>query len=205
VDTSLIETIVKEVVKQVTTMSCKPEILVLAKKTEFLEKKVKKILPMKTGMVWMDGIEPFTLPSSIERFEQIILPELSIKVMADLALGRPLGRIANMILTLLLDGYPVKVMEFEYHAYKNTAPAGLWELYTSYEKTLKGFGLSGYSQNPIKKFRVRKHLICEKDMDKIRTSNIRKIILSPHAMVTALARDLARKYKIEILRENKGA
>jgi ethanolamine utilization protein len=159
-------------------------------------------MPSHLVPVWMDEIDYTLVTDPGDQFELIILPHLSIKVMTDLALGRPASRLSSTVLCLLLKGYPIKVMDFAYHAYEQTAPQALWQTYADYESTLAGFGITRFETEAGRTKRVRASLICESDMQQIAASGPAEVILSPSTRITGLAQDLARELGIKILRQD---
>lgn len=203
-DSLRIESIVRKVVQGILESREIPRVLILSKKDKGVARNLEDFLPKDTVPVWMDEVDKTVLQSPGDRFSEIVLPFLSIKAMADLAHGRPAGRISGIVLNLLLKGHPVKVMQFEYLGYKKTAPHALWQLFSGYEKTLAGFGLKRLKEKNEKLTRVRASLICEAEMKQMADSGVEKVMISPSTRITGLARDLAKERDIEIIREDKG-
>jgi len=139
-----------------------------------------------------------------ERIDRYILPRLQINDMADLALGRAVTPAAEMVRNLLLSGKTVEVLEYVHTIHENTAHPKLYQLYSQYAETLRSFGLTP-AREVHKLVRLAKRVISEKDLEECRANGIKRVGISPGAMVTALAEDYARQNGIEIQRNERGA
>ncbi len=199
-DTQLIESIIRQVLSRIQEQPLRQSVLVLAYQRDVdQELLVKHILP-GTKVDYLDVVKADMVCVSQNSYDQVILPSLSCVDMVDLALGRASGNIVEKVLSILLRGQPVMVIEFEYHCFKDTAPSALWDLYKSYEKTLAGYGLTQVFAVTGKSVVVQKRLVTEQEMADFVAQGVKKLTLSAGALVTALAIDMARKHQIEISR-----
>lgn len=127
-----------------------------------------------------------------------ILPRLSCVDMADLAAGRATGDTAAQALRLLLSGHAVEVLEFEYRVHAETAPAALYALYESHERTLVSFGLREFRRRPPEAIRLRQRVITAEDVAGAAKSGASALLVSPGAKITPLARESAANLNIRI-------
>ncbi|SHO52786.1 hypothetical protein [Desulfopila aestuarii] len=139
-----------------------------------------------------------------QKIDRYVLPSLQINDMADLALGRAVTPVAEMVRSLLLSGKKVEVLNYVYMAHESTAPPKLYQLYSEYAETLHAFGLA-----PVKEVRklvcLTNRIISEKDLKACRAGGIKRIAIYPKTIVTSLAEDYARQFGIEIQRSERGA
>ncbi|WDP90332.1 MAG: hypothetical protein HUN04_11750 [Desulfobacter sp.] len=143
-------------------------------------------------------MDPVHQPS--REYEGIILPSLSMTAMADLALGRATEKTGHNVLELLMSGYQVKVMDFEYTAFREAAPPALWQLYESYRKTLEGFGLTQLAPPAKGALTVQKKLVTEQEIQRLHQQGVSRARIAERTIVTSLAKDLADALGIEIQR-----
>lgn len=131
-----------------------------------------------------------------------ILPFLCCSDMVDLALGRASGLEAREVLGLLLEGKSVEVMEFEYTRFASRAPKALLELYASYRKTLKHFGLMDFTPGGTDPgthaHASRKRLVTEKDVIAAAQNGATELAVPAGAIITALAADAAKLRRVNI-------
>ena len=211
---ALVQRLVQEVVKALEEMPAGPdpqgpEIYILAPREEVDESRLRALLPSDARLVYLADCHcPITRG---REYDRIILPRLDLGPMADLALGRAAGPMAGGILTLLMGGRTIEVLDFAHDAFRATAPAPLMTLYDGYETTLAGFGLVRFEaakqmeEGPVAPITAgKKRLITEAQVAEAAAGGAREIRLAPGSLVTALARDLARDKGIEIIIARKG-
>ena len=127
-----------------------------------------------------------------------IIPLLSCSQMADLAQGRATGPLLKKALDLLLAGEIVEVFEFEYLKYGNTAPEPLYQLYASYEETLRGYGLQRFAAEKQNVARCSHRLVTERDIIEAHQQGISVLRVLSDALLTPLALDCARERGIQL-------
>ena len=147
-------------------------------------------------------------------YHRIILPYVSLKDLADLALGRAAGRIGRLVTELLMSGAKVYGGCFEHDRYKVSAPDAMAAMYQAYERTLATYGLNRLTKETVhgpaadsKLSRltdtpaatVTDRLITEQRMAELAARGISRLVTQPGCLVTALAKDLARARSIQII------
>ncbi len=142
--------------------------------------------------------------AQVDCYDRYILPRLELSDMADLALGKTGSQRAEQVLNLLLGGKTVEVLQYVYSAFEKTAPPRLFQLYCDYAETLSGFGLRPVQQVQ-KSGRLKNKVISERDMEKCHADGIRRVDITAKALVTSLAAESAKKFGIEIQRDERGA
>lgn len=198
VDKDLIAAVVKEILGQI-SVECKVEnILVLTPRNNGSEIPLPARPGTRVEIYYSDDIYDAGL---IHRY---ILPRLEINDMVDLASGKASTSAAEAVRNLLLAGKTVEVVEYSYTAHEGTAQPQLFQLYRSYHDTLCTFGL-----HPIKpihnSIRLPNRVVSEHDMKSCSADGIRRICVARDTIVTSLAEECARRYGIEIQREERGA
>ena len=157
-----------------------------------------------------------------KEFEKIIIPNLPISMMANLANGLSTTCEEAFILSALLKGNKVSVLRegVEYYAYKHSSPALLYKVYEEYEKKLRGFGIafehryesieeSKYCSDvelvaPLNEtYRLSKKVISESDLQKLYIQNIKEITVEKKSIITPLARDFIRTHQLKITESGK--
>ena len=118
--------------------------------------------------------------------------------MADLAAGRVSSRTLETVLSLLLKGISVEVLEFGYRGYADTAPGALYDLYVGYEKTLASYGLKEFKAKLPESVRVREKLITAPMVEKYGKEGYRNMVVPADATVTPLAAETADAFKMGI-------
>ena len=101
------------------------------------------------------GIDAYTCPQDIEHFEKVYITELSILELADIALGRPAHPVQCAVISALLQGKEICLMESALPHRKLAAKAsrGFYQLLEGYVRTLQRFGVSLVTaQSPIDKY-----------------------------------------------------
>lgn len=192
----LVSAVVKEVLERMESRKELPCVWVLAKREPALEEKVRPL------------VEPY-FPEGVELVffgedfggrtpARHILPYLCCSSMADLAVGRVSSRTLETVLTLLLKGISVEVLQFGYRDYADTAPGALYDLYVGYEKTLASYGLKEFKAKLPESVRVREKLITATMVEKYGLEGYRNIVVPADATITPLAAETADTLKVGI-------
>ncbi len=188
----LIRTITQEVLKNINGQAEKEWVLILENRECPLVQPVLTYLG-DIDILFMDDDPVDKKPV------RYILPNLSCKRMADIALGRTSDPVADKVLKLLLSGFKVETLDFEYKSYRESAPESLYKLYESYEDTLAGFGL-GLINSRKDSSRLIKGLVTEKDIIRAQQDGILSLKVSKKAIITPLAVECARERNIKLLK-----
>jgi len=188
----LVRTITTEVVKQmqpsVNTSCC----MVLGRRTPLLTDRIQELVGNETEIFFYDE-EPKS--QTICRY---ILPTLTCNNMADLAAGRAEGIYVKEVLSLLLQGVEVEVLDFDYKRFHETAPGPLFRTYESYQETLKGFGLVSFREKKPETIRFWKELITEKTIHDVQEEGANTLVVSRTSTITPLAYETAKLLNITI-------
>jgi hypothetical protein len=195
---ALVATITRAVLQEIEGGSAEPKILVFARKEEELPERLCRFLAGKAWALYSGG-EPEN--ANIERF---ILPHLYIDQMVDLALGKGGSRLMYGVRATLLRGCRVEVCELEHRAFCKSAPAGLYSLYESYWRTLRGFGLVEFRESAGSSEPARRRLITEKDIVALHASGTGRLEVESGCRVTPLAKERAGQLGVEIVKQTGG-
>ena len=192
----LVSVVVKEVLERMESRKDRPCVLVLAKREPALEEKVKPLVepyfPAGVDLVFFGEELGGRTPA------RHILPYLCCSSMADLAVGRVSSRTLETVLSLLLNGVCVEVLQFGYRDYANTAPGALYDLYLGYEKTLASYGLKEFKAKLPESVRVREKLITAAMVEKYGLEGYRTMVVPADATITPLAAETADTLKVGI-------
>ncbi|MEA3544027.1 MAG: hypothetical protein U9R69_02270 [Thermodesulfobacteriota bacterium] len=188
----LVQTIVREVLKQLQGTTDRQQILVLARPDDVAVAPVLQQLEQSDKVVFWDPTNDITAPV------RTILPFLSCSQMADLALGRTTGPLLKKALDLLLTGKTVEIFEFEYLQFSKTAPEPLYQLYVSYEETLRGFGLQRFAAEDQNIVRLSRRLVTERDVIEAHNQGVAVLHVLSDALLTPLAVDCARERGVQL-------
>lgn len=176
-----------------------PGVLVLGRPDAVEARTLRNCLPGGTCPVFLDESGCGTAESVMDAgFEAVLLPFLSLKETADLALGRAAGKIPGLVLSLLMNGQAVDVLDFGHDRFEATAPPAMFDLYKNYEKTLADYGLRRLNPCAGSLATVRDRLVTEAQMAGYLAAGVTEILICPGCLVTALAADMARENGIRI-------
>ena len=190
--TELVRTVVQEVLKHLQGEAEKKGVMILAERDIFLSAKIHECLGDEVELCY------FGDETQGRTFCRYILPELSCADMADLATGRASGPVMAEVQRLLLLGVEVEGLRFGYKAYSETAPAALYRLYESYEKTLAGFGLKTFQPEQAAVVRLREILVTEKMIFDVQKQGASTLMVLVTARITPLAVETAQDLNINI-------
>ena len=195
----LVSAVVKEVLERMEARKALPCVFVLAKREPALEERVRPLVepyfPEGVDLVFFGEDLAGRTPA------KHILPHLCCSSMADLAAGRASSRTLETVLSLLLKGISVEVLEFGYRGYADTAPGALYDLYVGYEKTLASYGLKEFKAKLPESIRVREKLITAPMVEKYGKEGYRNLVVPADATVTPLAAETADALKVGILKK----
>ena len=130
-----------------------------------------------------------------------VLPLLTLSQMGELSQGMARGRIGGEVLTTILSGKTVEVVQYGYTYYQDTAPEALLRLYEAQKETLRGFGIKEFEPMGQELLRSRKRLITETEVQKARDKGAATLQVPSDAWITPLAAEFARDNSIEILKK----
>lgn len=103
-------------------------------------------------------MERYTCPEDIEKFEKIYITQLNLVELADIALGRNTKAVQCAVISGLLCGKEIFLMEcaLDFRKNSNTMSRGFYQLLEGYVRTLQSFGIKLVNgQTPIDKYTVR--------------------------------------------------
>ena len=191
---ALVREITRNVLERLRGESGRSRVLILAERDESLAATVRERLGEDAEFLFFGE-------ASDRAPDRCVLPRLCCSDMADLALGRASNPCLVEALRLFLSGVKVEVLEFGHRAFADTAPAALYALYESYEKTLASYGVTELKPKRPGTLRLRETLVTEKDVLRARESGASRLLLPAGAKVTPLAADTARDLKIVLEKE----
>lgn len=173
------------------------QVLVFAEKDLASQQQLQQLLGAETPFVFYDK----TLDT--QKFSRFIVPYLCCPNMAALANGQTTNSMTRTILTLLMAGKQVEVVEFEYERYTDSAPEALYALYTGYAQRLDSYGLIKLSHSKGKTMRFRESLITENIVNSLKVQGYAGMAVPAKAIVTDLAKETAQKNNFIITRSSK--
>ena len=127
-----------------------PDVLVLGSKDK-LPPHIRKKYNLRT-------IECYTCEADIEKFEKIYITELNLTELADIALGRNTRAVQCAVISGLMCGKEIFLMEcaLEFRKKSTVMSRGFLQLLEGYVRTLQSFGIKLVNgQTPIDKYTVR--------------------------------------------------
>ncbi|MDY3919845.1 MAG: hypothetical protein SOZ59_12760 [Candidatus Limivivens sp.] len=189
-----------------------------------LEKRLNKPCVLILGRLSMEEEKEITSlfrPALTEEEKEraaVIAASLSVEGMVQAALGCPGNREAAAILSALLEGRKVYILEkgLAYRKYRNTAYKPLYGLYQSYEKKLQTFGaeligdLSEIREKEPKNPVLREgewmdftgiRVLKESDLCRIRGNGISGVEVGKKTIITPLAQDYLTNHGLEVRRQ----
>ena len=190
----LVKRIAQEVLKQAAGKDEAKPVLIIGEKTCKKCKAVQKRLGEGHRFLYPD--EDPGADADLRR----IVPCLSIRHMADLAAGKAEGPLMETVLTALLAGKAVEVMEYEYKRHADTAREGLLRLFEGQEAALASYGLTAMDLTRQDTVRIRKPLVTEADVAEAVQRHARELRLPEDARLTPLAEESAVNNGLTITR-----
>ncbi len=188
----LVQSITREVLKQLQLAPASPQVLILSERDSANVPLILQQLGADTPVFyWAPGCRHPAVA-------RVILPLLSCSQMSDLALGRAGDPIMERVLSTLLCGGGVEIFEYEYVRYRDTAPQRLFELYATYEDTLRSFGLKPFASGTTNGARLNQSLVTERDIIEAHKRGDMLLHVRSDAKLTPLALDCARERGVQI-------
>lgn len=170
--------------------------------------------------------ELVTLALAGKDCEAVLVTEVSLNLLSQLALGNTSTRESFMIIDELLKGKKVYILEegITYRHFKQSAPRNLYNLYQSYEERLEQYGITlisriddlllpsrpnkfPYSLPPLDaqvvpsktiSFKGKK-LLHESDLTKIYLQGHSAIIVDSKTIITPLAEDFIKSHHLKVI------
>ena len=192
----LVRAIAQEVLQQIRREAEKPCVMVLEARGEALAARIRECLGEEAEVLFFGEDAGNRTPT------RYILPFLSCGAMAELAGGGASGPLLSEALRLLLSGTEVEILEFEYRAYRETAPGPLYSLYQALEKTLATFGMKGFTRKQPGTVRLWESLVTERTVIQAREKGASILWVPEAAKVTPLAAEVANNMGITILKRS---
>jgi ethanolamine utilization protein len=162
---------------------------------------------------------------SIRDCELVVIPEICIQLLSNLANGISAGSHERFLLTMLLKGKSVIALEegLAYRKYKSTAPVLLYKLYDGNADKLRNLGIrlvptmellpacletpgvADVHAEPVAatsepEFLLGK-VITEAELKKYHFRNIKEIMIDRNSIITPLAQDYLRMQQMHIHRK----
>lgn len=191
---ALVKAIATEVLKQVDGLEESPRVLILGDKSCAKCQATEKLLGATQRFVY-----PNENPGADVAVRRIV-PYLSIRHMADLAIGKAEGPLMEMVFAALLAGQPVEVVEFEYKHYVDTASEGLMRLFEAQHAALLSYGLTALDTTQRDRVRIRKALVTDADVTRAAQKGATELVIPTDALITPLAVEGARELGMTISR-----
>ncbi|MFD3446725.1 hypothetical protein ACFDTO_19185 [Microbacteriaceae bacterium 4G12] len=215
----LIETITKEVYRRLVEMeetAKQTAVIMSSEKQPLLEQKIKA----KVNIAYYHH--------DICDADIVIIPDLSIPMLANLANGLSSVPEEHFVLSKLLEGKRVVIVRerMQHRMHKETAPPLLYKLYESYEQKLMDFGMEMVSfanlfqladsecekrgepvavpkdlpKEQLQAVTLDKKLITEADLQKLFLSKVQEIHILQNSIITPLANDYIRTHHLIVKR-----
>jgi ethanolamine utilization protein len=188
----LVRTITANVLKQMQHSTTIEYCMVLSRRNPLITERIQQLTGKDIGIYY------FGEEQQNQTICRYILPSLSCNNMADLAAGRAQGLYVKEVLSLLLQGTEVEVLDFDYKNFSETAPGPLYRLYESYLDTLKSFGLVSFREIKPEFFRCWKELVTEQVVNETEQKGASTLVVSRTSNITPLALETAKTLNITI-------
>ncbi|MBI9091165.1 MAG: hypothetical protein JEZ12_18285 [Desulfobacterium sp.] len=169
-------------------------VLIFGKKDDTYTEPLLSLINGNARILYLDGD---WRDKAIDRY---VLPLLTLGQMGELSQGMARGRIGGEVLTTVLSGNTVEVVQYGYTYYQDTAPEALLRLYETQKETLEGFGIKAFEPMGQELLRCRKRLVTETEVQKARDKGAATLQVPTDAVITPLAAEFARDNSIEILK-----
>ncbi len=188
----LVRTITTNVIQQLQTKPTKECCMVFSRRESNLTQRIQALVGTNVS------IRYFGEELQSQTVNRYILPSLSCNNMANLAAGRVEGLYAKEVMSLLLQGTEVEVLDFDYKSFSETAPGPLYRLYQSYQETLQSFGLVSFREKKPDSIRVWKELVTEKTINETEQRGASTLVVPRTSKITPLAIETAKQLNITI-------
>jgi len=188
----LVRTITANVLKQMQHSTTRECCMVLSRRNPLITERIQQLTGQDVEICY------FGEEQQNQTICRYILPSLSCNNMADLAAGRAQGLYVKEVLSLLLQGTEVEVLDFDYKNFSETAPGPLYRLYESYLDTLKSFGLVSFREIKPEFFRCWKELVTDQVVNETEQKGASTLVVSRTSKITPLALETAKTLNITI-------
>lgn len=203
------------------------EVLDKLKETPTINNHKKKAIVFQNGnLQWVYNFlgkefEFISYDTSIREGDALIIPKLTLTMMANLANLNPSKDEETFILEMLMKGKKIYIFEegLEYRRYKDTAPKQLYNKFLNFEKQLLNYGIEILNENLnvpsyhkeilseqpveiIKGEKISKKVITEGDVRKLHEKGENIIMLGEKTILTPLAKDFVKMNHMEIVKGN---
>lgn len=188
----LVRTITANVIQQMQAKPTEKCCMVFSRRDSGLTERIQGLVGTDVGILY------FGEELQSQTVGRYILPSLSCNNMANLAAGRAEGIYTKEVLSLLLQGTEVEVVDFDYKSFSETASGPLYRLYKTYQETLQSFGLVSFREKKAECFRFWKELVTEKTISETERRGASTLVVSRTSKVTPLAIETAKQLNITI-------
>lgn len=167
---------------------------------------------------------------SVRDCDLLIIPKMCIGLLSYLGNGISAGTRERFVLTMLLKGKRVVVLEegLLYRKYKQTSPIMLYKLYDGFANKLQSYGMKTVresdllsacldderlAENQEEVHRENAHVdmisrsevlaskvITEAEVKKYRLQNVKEIVVDRHSIITPLAQDYLHTHQMRVRR-----
>ncbi len=159
--------------------------------------------------------EVLTYDESIKDCDVAIVPKLCLKSIANIASLTPSSEEESFIITMIMKGRKVYVMEegLQYRKYKDTAPKQVYIKYLDFEKQLRNYGVeiignsfgnSEITNNGCTPGVIKKKLITEEEVRGYYNRGVNTIVIDSKSIVTPLAVDFLKIHHIDLVKRSGG-
>lgn len=188
----LVRTITANVLKQLHSTTTKDCCMVLCRRNPLVTDRIKQLTGNNVDICY------FGEEHQNQTICRYVLPSLTCNSMADLSAGRAQGLYVKEVLSLLLQGTEVEVLDFDYKNFSQTASGPLYRLYESYQDTLQSFGLVAFREIKPEFFRYWKELVTEQVINETEQKGASTLVVSRTSTITPLALETAKTLNITI-------
>lgn len=165
--------------------------------------------------------ELISYDKSIKEGDVLIIPQLTLTMMANLANLNSSKDEEKFVLEMLMKGKKIYIFEqgLEYRRYKDTAPKQLYNKFLEFENQLLNYGIEMLNENlndqsyhkevslqqhveTIKGEKISKKVITESDVRRLHEKGENLVILGENTILTPLAKDFVKMNHMEIVKGN---
>ena len=145
--------------------------------------------------------EPDCGPDCGTGFACRLVPRLSCRDLADLALGTAHSDEARLVLDQICNGHALEVVSFEHLELEKKLPHKLFSLYEGYRKTLEGYGVGAFRARAGGTERLQGRLVTAREVEEAARVGLVRLLHGADALVTPLARDMAGELGITLVKD----
>lgn len=223
--TALIEAVAAEVLKRL-QQAPTTEPIAISKKAILLSTEPVPVLESILNPYY----EVCYYDESVRDCDLLIIPKMCIQLLSYLANGISAGTREHFVLTMLLKGKRIVVLEegLVYRKYKQTSPAMLYRLYDGFANKLQSYGIKTARKSDLlsaclederlaenheevhskdthvdmisQSDVLTSKVITEADVKKYRLQNVKEIVVGRHSIITPLAQDYLHTHLMRVRR-----